>query len=684
MKITSLLLGLLFFSLVSSAQPAPDFTVTDSHGQVHHLYADYLNQGKTIVIEVFFTTCPPCNSIAPLVEPLYQEWGGGDYDVEFFIMSDKNFDTDALVNAFQAQYNETFVGVGKDGGSLTAVAPYKNGTYGQWFGTPCFVVIAPNGTVNYGVSGSGNQGTINAVDAAITATGAEKPGQVPIAPDFTVTDVDGYLHHLYSNYLNIGKTVVLEIFNTTCSPCNSIAPLLQPLYEDWGGGDADVEFFALTDKPADSNPVIFNYLIANDLTFPGISTSGGSITAATPYENGTFGPFTGLPTFVVISPNGTVNYNVHGPNDQATITALNAAIAATGAQPGQALTQAPDFTITDSHGQVHHLYADYLNQGKSVLLEVFYTTCPPCNSIAPLLEPFYQEWGAGDYDVEFLELSDKNFDTDALINTYQAQYDETFVGAGKDGGSLAAVQPYKNGSFGNWNGTPTFIVIAPDGTVQYDVDGGNNQATIDAIDAALLATGAEKPPPVENPVEVTGSVTHLMGTTGVGNAHVQIIDGQGNVVKQDTTGSSGNFNLSFLLSQMQPDWQLKVVKNGTPTNGVNALDLVRIQKHILFVDPFQDPLSKLASDINKSGSLSALDIVALIKILLGINTNFPDGQTWITVPADTDFGVPAQHPPILPASAYTIPVQDIVNGNRVAHFLAVKRGDANGNANPNQ
>jgi len=340
--------------------------------------------------------------------------------------------------------------------------------------------------------------------------------------------------------------------------------------------------------------------------------------------------------------------------------------------------------VTDSHGQVHHLYADYLNQGKSVLLEVFYTTCPPCNSIAPLMEPFYQEWGAGDYDVEFLEMSDKNFDTDALINTYQAQYDETFIGVGKDGGSLAAVQPYKNGSFGNWYGTPTFIVIAPDGSVQYDVDGSNNQATIDAIDAALLATGAEKPPPVENPVEVTGLVTHLMGTTGVGNAHVQIIDGQGNVVKQDTTGSSGTFSLSILLSEMQPDWQLKVVKNGTPTNGVNALDLVRIQKHILFVDPFQDPLPKLAADINKSNSLSALDIVALIKILLGINTNFPDGQTWITVPADTDFGVPAQHPPILPASAYTIPVQDIVNGSRVAHFLAVKRGDANGNANPNQ
>jgi len=79
------------------------------------------------LLNVFYKTCPTCNSIAPLLETFYQEWGAGDYDVEFFIMSDKNFDTDLLVNNFQAQYNETFVGVGKDGGSLAAVAPYKNG-----------------------------------------------------------------------------------------------------------------------------------------------------------------------------------------------------------------------------------------------------------------------------------------------------------------------------------------------------------------------------------------------------------------------------------------------------------------------------------------------------------------------------------------------------------------------------
>ena len=422
MRIFGLVITLLITSLHLASQTAPDFTVTDSHGQQHQLYADYLNQGKTVVLEVFFTTCPPCNLIAPLLEPLYQEWGAGDHDVEFIELSDKNFDTDELINAYQANYNETFIGVGFEGGSLAAVQPYKNGTFGPWFGTPCFIVIAPDGTLQYDVDGPNPQATIDSIDVAIAGTGALKPGQTPVAPDFTLTDVEGFSHHLYDDYLDNGKTVVLEIFNTTCAGCVSIAPLLQPLYETWGGGDADVEFFALTDKPTDTQPFVFDFFIDHNLTFPGIASNGGSLSAVVPYQNGTFGPWTGNPTFVVISPNGSVNFNVHGATNQQTITALNAAIAATGAQPGEPLTLAPDFTITDSHGEVHHLYADYLNQGKSVLLEIFYTTCPPCNSIAPLMEPFYQEWGAGEYDVEFFELSDKNFDTDALINAYQAQY----------------------------------------------------------------------------------------------------------------------------------------------------------------------------------------------------------------------------------------------------------------------
>src|SRR5688500_1879720 len=502
-----------------------------------------------------------------------------------------------------------------------------------------------------------------------------------LAPDFTVTDTDGQVHHLYADYLNQGKSVMIKIMFTTCPPCNSIAPLMEPLYQDWGAGDYDVEFFEMTDKSFDTNALMEAYANQYNETFPAISFQGNAIPTVQPYKSGTFGPWFGTPTFVVIAPDGTVQFNVDGANNQATIAAIDAALTATGALKPNQVPVAPDFTVTDSHGELHHLYADYLDQGKTVLLEIFSTTCSPCISIAPLMEPFYQEWRAGEYDVEFFEMSDKTFDTDALVNAYQDEYGETFVGVSNDGGSVAAVAPYKNGQFGPWLTTPTFIVIAPDGTVQYDVDGPNNQATIDAIDAALLATGAEKPV-IEQPVLVSGGVQFLQGSLGIGNAYVQVLDANNNIMTADTTNANGEFDLEILMSEVLPGWKVKVVKQGTPLNGVSVIDLVKMQKHLLLIEPFDNPFSKLASDVNKSGNISSLDIVGLLKIILGRVPTFSDGETWIVVPADTDFGVPTQNPPVIGET--TILLEDILSGARLPQWIGIKKGDANGNADPTQ
>lgn len=151
---------------------------------------------------------------------------------------------------------------------------------------------------------------------------------------------------------------------------------------------------------------------------------------------------------------------------------------------------APNFTVTDSWGNIHRLYEDYLDQGVTVVIKVFYVACPPCNAIAPHLEPLYQSWGGGDADVQFIELSIKQTDTDALVNGYKNNHQTTYPASGGQGGSVAAVTPYTSGMFGVYTGTPTFVVIAPDKTVNYDVSGFNIQGTIDAIDAAIEATGA--------------------------------------------------------------------------------------------------------------------------------------------------------------------------------------------------
>jgi thiol-disulfide isomerase/thioredoxin len=153
---------------------------------------------------------------------------------------------------------------------------------------------------------------------------------------------------------------------------------------------------------------------------------------------------------------------------------------------------APNFTVTDSKGTSHRLYQDYLDQGKTVVVELFFAACPPCNAIAPYIETLYQDWGAGQGDVQFIELSILATDTDAKVNAYLASHSTTCPAAGAQGGSVSATTPYTSGAFGFYSGTPTFIVIAPDKTLQWDVDGPNTQSTIDSLDAAILATGAEK------------------------------------------------------------------------------------------------------------------------------------------------------------------------------------------------
>ena len=52
--------------------PAPDFTLTDQHGQSHTL-SDY--RGKTVFLNFWATWCGPCQNEMPEIQDLYLEWG---------------------------------------------------------------------------------------------------------------------------------------------------------------------------------------------------------------------------------------------------------------------------------------------------------------------------------------------------------------------------------------------------------------------------------------------------------------------------------------------------------------------------------------------------------------------------------------------------------------------------------
>ena len=350
---------------------------------------------------------------------------------------------------------------------------------------------------------------------------------------------------------------------------------------------------------------------------------------------------------------------------------------------------APDFTITDSQGNEHILYADYLDQGKTVLVEIFFTTCPPCIALAPFFEDFYQEWGAGEHDVEFFTLSDKSFDHDVNINTYKSTYGMTFPGAGVDGGSLQAVQPYKANTFGQFTGTPTFIVIAPDGTVNFDVFGNGVTGHYEALDEAILATGAMKPGEdtmvVVEPVVFSGAVRKNDDQATMSGVIVDLYASSQSgspILQSDTTDANGLLEFSFLPDEIPADAVVRARKKGFATNGMTALDLLTIQKHLLNITPFTTGAQLLASDANGSNSLSALDLLVFQKLILSIETEFSDGINWYFVPQHIELefanGVP-------PANFVDfISFDEVVSGSTSLAFKGIKRGDLNGSADPNQ
>ena len=309
---------------------------------------------------------------------------------------------------------------------------------------------------------------------------------------------------------------------------------------------------------------------------------------------------------------------------------------------------APDFTITDSDGNVRHLYSDYINQGKVVVLEIFFINCPPCNTHAPYWKALYdsikiQHPG----QVEFIMLSDKSADNNAAVAQYKLSKSLSMPAAGSNGGSLDAVQPYKSGLFGPFYGTPTFVIIAPGtGEVTFDVRGNDPVETMGLLGQEISSFFLPK-----------CHIKTYQGDTLL-NYQMQVAVPGG--VSQTVQVTNGQYSLeNFAGLPNVPFYTAMPAKTDNPLNGVSTFDLVQINKQILGIELFAQPWQLIAADANGSGSLTTFDIVELRKLILGIYDSLPSVPSWVFSPA-----------------------LDTISPLECSEFFAIKKGDVNGNADP--
>jgi hypothetical protein len=144
--------------------------------------------------------------------------------------------------------------------------------------------------------------------------------------------------------------------------------------------------------------------------------------------------------------------------------------------------------------------------------------------------------------------------------------------------------------------------------------------------------------------------------------------------KSMMTGVDGQY--AFDNNAMGLSYALEAAKNDDHLNGVSTLDLVLIQKHILGLDQLDSGFKVIAADINRDDNVSAIDLVELRKVILGITNEFTNNTSW-------RFGDGAQtfENEMNPFATFVEAINvDFLTENSNNDFIAIKIGDVSGNA----
>lgn len=288
-------------------------------------------------------------------------------------------------------------------------------------------------------------------------------------------------------------------------------------------------------------------------------------------------------------------------------------------------TPAPNFSVTTSSNQSFQLYPQYISQGKLVVIEAFFTTCPPCSAHAPLVQNLYtQMLAAHPGKVEFILLSTLSTDTHVKVANYKISKSLTMPAAGAEGGSLTALQPYTSGQFGQFLGTPTFIVIAPgSGEVYFDIRGNSASETMTLLTAKIAELLPVVPPP---PAPVVCNLRDFFDAP-IGSVQLQVTASNFDTLIE----ANGSYTLSNIAALQNQLYTINPKKNDNPLNGITTYDLLLISKHILGIESLHCDWQRIAADVNCSGTITTLDIVTARKLLLGLTQSLPC-DAWRFVP----------------------------------------------------
>jgi thiol-disulfide isomerase/thioredoxin len=232
-----------------------------------------------------------------------------------------------------------------------------------------------------------------------------------------------------------------------------------------------------------------------------------------------------------------------------------------------------DFTVTDTHGQVHNLNA-YAAAGKYVLLDFFFYNCGPCQAHAPYYSELYQTYGCNGGDLICIEINDGQ-DTDALTEAFSEDFAPGFshppaVGTG---GGPELTTTFGVGAF------PTFCLISPAKVmINQDIWPVSSMSTFVSafpsgsdITPQACVVGIEEPVTTQftsvYPTVTDRSITIAFSGPRSQTVDIRVFDLLGhNVLNQTASVSTGTTRTLDLGALPNGDYLLKLVANGVTSD----------------------------------------------------------------------------------------------------------------------
>jgi hypothetical protein len=176
---------------------------------------------------------------------------------------------------------------------------------------------------------------------------------------------------------------------------------------------------------------------------------------------------------------------------------------------------------------------------------------------------------------------------------------------------------------------------------------------------------------IANNVDITGQIKTNLGLN-LSNVTVKLDALESIILKTDIEGK-----YNFLKLKTAQNYTISPVKNDGISNGINTLDLVILQRHIMGLSKIKDTYSILAADVNDDKKLSAADLVWLRKIILGVTNEMVKGESWRFTNSDQLFSDPNN--PLASTLNKQVSIDNLMKDMKI-NFTAYKVGDVNNTA----